>query len=297
VRLSCWIAVLGVVLAPCAANAERRLAVVASGSCPARASVISALGQAMPDATFVDGTDDAESVVVISDGGPSYRALVGGVVRTLVDPASQCEERARKVAIVAVLALDPPRVASAAPIASVAPGAPVVTATSVTSSSDLGDIRLETGGFAEWARVRNKLLSPVGATARLTFMGEHVGLAVGMAVARVSLVDQSSWEQRIPIELALQLRHRAGWIAGAIELGPSVIAYSSRLRGDTGHLLRWEVDARLGGRIELWPVRSYGVFAAAAGSFAPSPANALGSGNPMPSWWFGASAGLVVMIQ
>jgi hypothetical protein len=282
--------------------AERRIAVVSAGTCPSREAVVSALTRAMPDATIVDGAVDApsdvEPVVVVSDGGASYRAVIRGVVRTLVDPPANCEERARKVAIVAALALEP------APLIAPRPASePVQTvAMAVRVPSSRVGVRFETGGVVESGRAEGVDLQPIGGTARLTIERDHFGLVIGGTLVGWTAVG-SRFVQRIPIDAALQLRGRSSWLAGALEFGPRLVFQRSHDMDGRFREVPLEADFRLSGRVELWaPGRAYGGFAAVTGTYVPNPAPLreipfVEDAPTMPTWWIGASAGLVFEIR
>jgi len=297
VRRPGWIAALmfAVCGIPSVAAAGRQLAIVAGGSCPTGDAVMKALAEAMPDATLVDGATeaarDAEPVVVISDGSASYRAVIGGTVRTLVDPELRCDERARKVAVVAALALEPPQIATATPAVREA-----VVARPAPPTAGLG-ARFQVGGAAEYSQFRHNWPFPVGATVRAIVGNGVLGVAVGAALVTSVVLDNDWSLQRIPIDVAAQVRYRAGWIAGAVELGPGLVVRMDR-RVDRGtafgpRAVQMEADYRLAGQIELWPSRRYGVFATLGGTFVSNPV-ATPNGDPMPRYWLLASAGLVI---
>ena len=276
------------------AAAETRISVVSAGSCPLREAVIAALAQVMPGVAIAADAGvvtDAEPVVVVSDDGASYRTVVRGIVRTLVDPPANCEERARKVAIVAALALEPPLNATAVPqaIETVATRPP-------SMRSHIG-VRVESGILAERGTFMDTRLSPLGGTVRMTIERDGLGLVIGGALVQWSSVDSSVFAQRIPIDLSVQLRHRIRWFAGALELGPSLVF--QRGRDGSDRAVHLEADLRASGRVELWFQRGLGVFAAVTGTYIPNPAPLVRSRveYPMPSWWLGASTGLVIQIR
>jgi hypothetical protein len=299
---SCWIAALTVTYvilgSPSDARADRRIAVVSVGACPAREAVVAALAQAMPEATIVSAADvpgDAEPVVVMSDGGISYRVVVRHVVRTLIDAPALCEERARKVAIVAALALEPPEITSdVIHVAAVPPA--VAPAAAVPPRRGLG-IRLESGGVAERGWALHSPLSPFGGTVRLAVGRDAWALVLGGTLVTWSSIDAYGSVQRIPVDLAFQLRHETSHSAAAIELGPSLVFQRVRDQGESA--VRVEADVRFSGRVECWFRPGYGVFAAVTGTYAPNraPLMDVQRENPMPTLWLSTSAGLVLRIQ
>jgi hypothetical protein len=310
VRRSCCIAAVVALeyLAPgtsAFAQAGRRIVVVSAGTCPARAAVVSALAQAMPGVTIVadpaEDSGDAESVVVVSDAGTSYRAVVRGVVRTLFDPPARCEERARKVAIVAALALEPPLSAAPQP----APQAAVETVATEATTQHASGLWLESGGVVERGETDDSSLWPTAGTVRLTIDRDGLGAMIGGTLGSWDLAGGGRLVQRSSIDVAVQLRHRDGWIAWALELGPRlVIQRAHDADGEIYRTVHLEADIGLSGRFELWfPGHDYGVFAAVAGTYVPDPAPAgrdsqpMALGSPMPTWWLGGSAGLMFKIR
>lgn len=290
-------------------EAAPRIAVVTAGSCPARDAVIAALAQAMPDATIAGDAPadagDAEPVVVVSDESASYRAVVGGVMRTLVDAPGNCAERARKVAIVTALALAPaveaprspePSASLAAVLADPPPAATVVPRSAIGLRFEGGVVR-DYGWLGPSSGTPAHRLLALGGTGRLTIGRGPVGVVVGGALSTRSAVV-GSLVQRIPVDVLVQVRHREGWIAGAVELGPSFVF--QRAERDQADSVNFETDLRFSGRIELWFARSAGVYAAATGTYIPNPApltNAGADAYAMPHRWLAVSSGLVIQIQ
>jgi hypothetical protein len=282
------------------AHAGRRIAVVSFGACPAREEVVSALTQAMPEATIVSAADipgDAEPVVVMSDEGTSYRVVVRRVVRTLVDVSAQCEERARKVAIVAALALEPSELESDASAVAAPPRVTAPPPRATAPRRPGVGVRIEVGGVAERGWVNDIALSPLGGTLRLAIQRDDLSLVIGGTVVRWTFLDKYGFVQRFPIDLALQLRHQSSRVAAAFELGPSLVFQ----RVSDGHerAVRIEADIRLSARVECWFRPTYGVFAAVTGTYAPNPAQLVKpeNGNPLPTMWLGSSAGLILRIR
>ena len=273
--------------------AQRRIAVVSVGACPSRPAVISAITGAVPDVAIVDDTAPTvagvEGVVVVSDGSASYRAMVGGVMRTLIDATANCEERARKVAIVVALSVQPPAVA-----------APDRTEAASAPRSGIA-VRLEAGGLAEYGWRRGTARWASSSQARLSLERGGLGLVIGSALVSWSAFEQTVLVQRIPIDVAVRLRHRWSPLAAAIDAGPSLVA--QRTRGIDNHhrSVRLEADLRLSARLEVWVRPTYGMFAAVTGTYVPSPASAFLSERDaaypeMPSWWVSGSAGLIIQI-
>jgi hypothetical protein len=272
------------------ADAGRRIAVVSMGSCPNRDVLATALAQAMPDAAIVSSADipgDAEPVVVMSDDGEAYRVVVRRIVRTMFDGPARCEERARKVAIVAALALEPPDIPS-----EVTEVAPAIQAAAPPRSDLL--VHVEAGGMAEHG-VHTRV-SPVGGTVRLTIGHPDLAVAIGGSLAPWSNFDDyGSYVQRIPLDVSMQLRRRFGSFAAGIELGPSLVFQRAKAGGD--RRLELEADIRMSGRVEWWFGGTYGAFTALTSTYVPSPAPPFAMDYTLASWWLGASAGLVLQVR
>lgn len=99
-------------LAGAAANAQP-LQVQGEGACPAVDVVVARL-RAMLRAREVVAGPRADALVVRHwDSGARYGVEVGPTRRELEDPARLCEDRARAVALIVALAVEPPTVAAA----------------------------------------------------------------------------------------------------------------------------------------------------------------------------------------
>src|SRR5262245_2671908 len=81
---------------------------VVRGECPDEAAVRAALSGVLP-ATRLDPppASAGAATVEISDLGARYRVTVGAETRHLDDPLRDCGERARALAVVVAMALDP----------------------------------------------------------------------------------------------------------------------------------------------------------------------------------------------
>jgi len=275
------------------AEADNEIAVLATGACPTRDAVVAALAEAMPDATIVGDAAaiaaDGETIVVVSDDGPTYRAVVRGVVRTLVDESNRCQERARKLAVVTALALEPPRVARQS-----ADALDTVTCPVPPPRSPL-EVRLETGGLISYGVHKHSQLLPIGGTARVSLARGPLGLAVGVAASQLSVLSSGATVHRFPFDVAVQLRHAWRGVVASLELGPSFVVQ----REKDGHesTLRQELDLRASGQVALRLSGRLGVFAALTTTYTPTPPTLLATTERMPSWWHALGAGVVIQIQ
>jgi hypothetical protein len=275
------------------AEAGDEIAVLATGACPSRDAVVAALAEAMPDATILgDAADvhpDSETIVVVSDDSPTYRAVVRGVVRTLVDDSNSCQERARKLAVVTALALEPPRVARRGP------GELDTVTCPVPPPRRPLEVRVEAGGLVSYAEQRDDNLRPFGGTARVSVSRGALGLAVGVAASQLSVLNNGGIVQRFPIDVAVELRHAWRGLVASLELGPSFVV--QREKNGDNRTYRQEIDLRASGQIELRLSGRIGVFAALTTTYTPDPPTLLASADTMPSWWHAVGAGIVIHVQ
>jgi hypothetical protein len=90
--------------------------------------------------------DDSPMATVESDDGASYRVKVDGATRTFVDWPANCQERARKVAVIVALALQSPVIE----IGAAHEIAPAISLAHREASAQLM-MQIETGGVVEGA--------------------------------------------------------------------------------------------------------------------------------------------------
>lgn len=283
------------------AGAEPRLAIAMSGTCPARGAVIAALADVLPDLEIVDGDPRAAALVVASDDSPTYRVDIAGVTRWFVDASSHCEDRARKVAIVAALGLAPPMIEARAPRAS---GSMSALVTQVPPSRLA--LQLETGGVFDTAPGAGGDRLNAGLDVHLALGRPGLTIVVGGAVVApmtLAVIGGRARVQRVPIDVALRGRIARGGIAAVVDIGPRLTVQTSDgvnvMR--SVHAVRLESGARIASRLEVWPSRLYGAYLQLHGEYVPRPSKfalpELGEVGQMPSLWVGASLGLAIHMR
>lgn len=292
---------MAVLVASGSARADHKIAVAATGGCPDRDAVAAALVEAMPDAAIVDAPDGATSaigvervpIVAVSDDGAHYRAMVDGVARSFEDAAANCSDRARKVAVVAALAIEPPSVAAPAP----PPVAGVVVAERpvvVPRWLRGAQLWLEIGYGISQGAGRTDTMYPLGVSGRLVLERGHWGASIGGTWSSQE-VYAPTLAQRFPFDLSVSRHDAVGPVLSVIELGASVARYQV-----TDELFppqmtdATEVGGRVAWRLEWRSPWRVGVYASAAASFAFHAARVVTDAYDVtyPSPWLDVAAGL-----
>lgn len=316
-----------------AANAERSAALSSVGSCPTREAVIAALRRAMPDVAIVADASGAELRIVVTDHADAYRVEVEGIARTFIDASRACDERARKIAVVVALALDPPVVEPAGGSLETAaairdpkrpPAENSVATVLVTQAVPPGDLamHMETGGVLDGAGSGVPGGASVvsgGIDMHMVFDRGGLGFVVGAAFTSpvdIPMDGATVRVQRVPMDIALRTQTGTRRTTVALELGPrfviqssqaSIMSFATRL--ETGNFAgmsgaqatRLETGVRSAARFEVRPWHDYGLFVALQAEFVPRPSRftmpVQGEVGGMPSWWVGASIGLALRIR
>ena len=269
-----------------------------SGGCPAREAVIAAIKGVLPDVTIIAADPGPTPLVIVTDDGASYRVEAGGMTRTFVDPPAHCEERARKVAVVAALALEPPVIETGAPRMI----APTIELARYEPPAEVA-MQIEAGGVVDRAPRASGDPTCAGVDLRLAIGRSDFNLVIGGAVVApmtLAVTGGRARVQRVPIDLALRGRLGTDGIAGVLELGPRFAIQRSEGVDvmQSTHTVRLEVGARGAARLEVWPWRRYGAYVLVQGEYVPRPSRFtlpdLGEVGEMPSLWVGASLGLAI---
>jgi hypothetical protein len=299
-RVSAAMAMLGMWLGQStAARAERRLAITLVGECPTRGAVIAAIEGTLPDVEVITDASEPTLRVLVSDDGTSYRIEIAGMMRTFVDAAANCEERARKTAVMAVLALEPSASDAQAPPRSAA-------AIERARHAPPGDIilQIEAGSVVDSAPRSDGSLISAGVDLRFAIGGRNGGLVVGgtvVAPIELEVTGGRASVRRVPLDLALRSQLGGDEVAVVFELGPRFTIQHSEgvnvMRG--AQAVRLEVGARLAARLETWPLwGNHGTYIAVQGEYVPFPSRfmllGVGEVGQMPSLWLGVSLGLAL---
>lgn len=305
--------------APGVARAEvpPRLSIAAAGACPSAEEIQNELQELLPDAQLSLSPDVVDSDVVVSDRGAGFTVKVRGQRRRFREPKRDCTERARHVAVFAVLVVDPLRVPSQAvndaeeepEPPEKPPQRPAPTPEPrATAPSHIDDSRVDLS-LGPLAQVALKSDASSAAQAgglglRLRY-GQRVGATLGVAgllptSLHFALADaRATW---IPMDLGLSLSHRvSSW---EVELNAGVAAALLLVEGQaldaTRQTSRLELGGRLGVQVRYWASEHAGVFGGMFGSWFPKPYSLqvenLGAVGETPPAWLGGSLGAVIRL-
>jgi hypothetical protein len=225
--------------------------VAVTGACPGAEAVTAALGSALGNEAAPGGAD----VPRVSDQGDRFSVAVRGQTRQFVDPARDCDERARAAAVFIALALNPP-VLPPGPAPVVRDGAAqqvVLPAPAPTPTSerwiDLAAAARLDGGTASASS------AAIGFEARAAVGWRWLGVA---ATAGVLAPTESHFsavtvrQQRFPLSVAVTAQHRAGSrlaVAGAV--GAALVPLTLRGEGLDGGSQATRLDAGVRLAVEL----------------------------------------------
>jgi hypothetical protein len=183
------------------------------GGCPAAADVASKLARLLPGvavtAAAAGPAGEARGAsggarVLVEDLGDSFRVSVAGATREMPDGARRCAERGHRAAVVAALALAPPRVDLPQREDPPGPGAPL-------------SLLLEAAGTLATAPGNGGLWTGGGAL-RLSAQGERLGASLGAELTAPATMDLAGARARIG-RLSLDLSGRALWQGRSLHVG------------------------------------------------------------------------------
>lgn len=302
--------------APAVARAAEapQLLVSAVGACPSVEEVISELRELMPDATL-DASADAEGDVRVVDHVDTFSVQVRGQRRRFRDQKRDCTERARHVAVVTVLVVDPlhvpnhvvssaeeePEPAEKPPEPRPAPPPPPAPPPAKRASFDLS-----LGPLAQVAIHSDAESSTQagGLGLRLRY-GSAIGVTLGVAGLLPTSLHFAEADARatwLPMDLGLSLARRTGdWEASA-ELGAvaALLFVEGQALDATQQATRVELGGRLGVQVRYWASERAGIYAGMSGTWFPKPysleVQGVGVVGETPSGWIGGSLGAVLRL-
>jgi hypothetical protein len=299
------------------AGAEPRVRLEVSGTCPTREALIEALDTVLTDYAS-SSSDPGEPAVIVSDDGSNYRVEIRGTTRTFAEWPPHCDERARKVAVVVALALEPPVIEAGAPDVTApqrmtAPqcmtALQLMTPEQVAVERELSAtglaIQIETGAVVDGGLFSGGAAS-TGAGLQLAMGRRDRKFVIGVtSTAPVLLAEKGGRVsvRRTPLDLALRVHLGGDRIALVLDLGPRFTIQQGKGTHVVNKLQAFHVEpgARLAGRLEVWPWRLYGAYLAVQGEFVPMPSRLMMPGRgmigEMPAMWVGASVGIAVNVN
>ena len=279
---------LGVAAVDGAADA-RSLFVEGDSMCPSVENVAAELKRLVHAETVVSAGSGEGATIGITDLGDSVRVVTAGMARTFPDPARNCSERARAVAVFAALVLEPPR--SVPPVPSLSEPVPddptvapsVVEPTTSHAISVLQQISKQATPPPTAAVVRMSDTPPrsslhieleaavglgvapsigmgsvgPGGEVRLNVVGEHFGLTMGLGALSEGSVGVGAGQAqlvRIPLDVDLRLSTRRGRVE--VEAGAGLVfavldAQGQGFSADDGGL-GLDIGARVGIGVRVW---------------------------------------------
>lgn len=316
--LGCLLA-LGALLPRVAlADAPHQLSIAAAGECPSAADVSQELQQLMPDATLSLSPDVVDSDVIVSDRGAGFTVKVRGQRKRFKDAKRDCMERARHVAVFAVLVIDPLHVPSSAvndaeeepepekPVETPPPPPPPPVRRSPPASGAHFDLAL--GPIAQVA-LRSDVSSSTqagGLGLRLRY-GESIGITFGVAGMLPTSLHFAEADARAtwaPLDLGLSLAQRvSSWELGLdVGLAAAVLLVEGQGQGldVTQQASRLETGGRVGAQVRYWASTHAGLWGGMFVTYFPQPyslqVDNVGTVGKTPSAWIGGGLGAIIRL-
>jgi hypothetical protein len=260
--------------------------------CPSHEAVVDRLRVVFSDLTIDNEPRPGVLSVEIWQDGASYGVVVRSIRREFFDPGLHCEERARKVAVLIALELEPPSVSEPVPH----PWRPRPKAI----------VELEIGGRAEVALRRADVPAAGGAQLRLFVGSRFVGgvLAVaGLSPTTLKLDVAGASFERIPVDVGVRGQVRRGRWSVSLECGLLLSFQVTEGLNVMPSLrqTRLELGARLAAQLKVQVWKRFSVFLAAHFEWLPSPNNlvlpSIGIVGTTPQYWIGGTAGVAVRLH
>ena len=280
--------------------------VAVTGACPSAEAVTAALGSALGN----EATTGVADVPRVSDQGDRFSVAVRGQTRQFVDPARDCDERARAAAVFIALALNPPvvppapapvvRDGAAPQVVVPAPVAPAPTSTSERWIDVAAAARLD-GGTASASS------AAIGFEGRAAVGWRWLGVAATAGVLAPTDSQFSSVtvrQQRFPLSVAVTAQHGIGprlAVAGAV--GAALVPLTLRGEGLDGGSQSTRLDAgvRLAVELRIRATPRLAPFVDVHAEIFPRAyqldVDPLGTVGSTGRLWVGVSAGLSFAVQ
>jgi hypothetical protein len=316
-RFSTRLALALVIGVPAVGRADgvTRLAVAAAGSCPSAEEISTELKRLLPEATLELRADNADSDVVVSDHGGAFTVSVRGQRRRFKDAERDCTERARHIAVFAVLVVDPLHVPAQVSVAEEEPetpekprpAAPPAPAPALPSAVEPGipfDVSLGPVAQVALDSDAQSATQAGGLGLRLRY-GRRIGVTLGLAGLLPSSMHYELAEARatwVPMDLGLALSQRVNaWELGLdLGLAAAVLLVEGQALDATQRAHRLELGGRLGAQVRYWASPHAGIYGGMFASYFPKPyslqVEGLGVVGQTPAAWIGGSVGAVIRL-
>lgn len=318
ILLGCLLAVGTLLPRLARAEGHEQLSIAAAGECPSAADVSQELQQLMPEASLSVSPDVVDSDVIVSDRGAGFTVKVRGQRKRFKEAKRDCMERARHVAVFAVLVIDPLHVPTNTvtdveeepepekPAETPPPPPPVVHRPATDTGGAHFDLAL--GPLAQVA-LRSDVSSSTqagGLGLRLRY-GETVGLTLGLAGMLPTSLHFASADARAtwaPLDLGLSLAQRvSSWEVGLdLSVAAAVLVVEGQGQGldVTQQAIRLEVGGRVGAQVRYWASRHAGVWGGMFVTYFPEPyslqVDNVGTVGKTPGAWIGGGLGAIIRL-
>jgi hypothetical protein len=306
-------------LLPTAARAEgpQQLSIATAGACPSAEDVNQELQELMPDATLSISPDVVDSDVIVSDRGTGFSVKVRGQRKRFRDTKRDCLERARHVAVFAVLVLDPLHVPQSAvsdaeeepepekPVETPPRPAPPRPAPPAPSGAHFD---LSLGPLAQVALKTDTSGSTQAGGLGLRFRyGTSVGVTLGIAGLLPTSLHFAEADARAtwaPMDLGLSLAQRVSSWEVELDLGLAanllLVEGQGQALDATQQASRLEVGGRVGAQVRYWASKHAGIWGGMFVTYFPEPyslqVEGIGKVGQTPSGWIGGSLGAVIRL-
>jgi hypothetical protein len=304
---------------PAVARAEgpQHLSIAAAGACPSADDVALELRELMPDALLDVSPDVVDSDVIVSDRGAGYSVKVRGQRRRFRDLKRDCTERARHIAVFAVLVVDPLRVPNRTVDAEEEPEPPekpieepkpLPLPRPVPVARDYARFDLSLGPLAQVALKNDTggATQAGGLGLRLRY-GQSVGITLGLAGLLPSSLHYELADARatwVPMDLGLSLSRRVSSWEVELDLGVAgallLVEGQGKALDATQQASRLEVGGRIGAQVRYWASDHAGISGGMFGTYFPEPyslqVEGIGSVGETPTAWIGGSLGAVIRL-
>ncbi|HVY29303.1 MAG TPA: hypothetical protein VHB79_22245 [Polyangiaceae bacterium] len=310
-----WLLALGT-LCPALARAEgpQQLSIAAAGACPSAEDVGQELQELMPDATLSISPDVVDSDVIVSDRGAGFTVKVRGQRKRFRNTERDCLERARHVAVFAVLVIDPLHV----PVNAVndaeeepEPEKPPEPPPPPLPRPKPAPVRTTYFDFAlgPLAQVALKTDASGGTQAgglglRLRYGGSF-GITLGLAGLLPTSLHFAQADARAtwaPMDLSLAFAQRVSSWEVELDLGvaPALLLVEGQALDATQQAVRLEVGGRVGAQVRYWASDHAGIWGGMFVTYFPQPyalqVEGIGTVGQTPAAWVGGSLGAIIRL-
>jgi hypothetical protein len=287
------------------AEPPAQLTIVGAGSCPTVADVASELRRIFPTSDVTTALEPgAPNDVMLKEQSGGVTVDWSGSQRIFDDPGRRCPERARQIAVIVALMLDPLRLPAVPPQAVPPVPAPVPVPVPLPPPAAPARVALAVGPSLYLAPGQAGVPLAGGAGARLIW-GRDLSLSVGAALlspATLHYAEADARELMLPLDAGVRFTQSVShWEFGgeaSLAAAPAYFRGQALSRSEAG--FRCELGARLAVLASLWLTERVGLFASEGALFWPRPialtVSRVGEVGHTPNAWLGTELGLVLKL-